>query len=160
MATSESLYPSLDTPCVLLDLDKLEANIKEMSTLAAEAGVLLRPHIKVHQSVLITKMQVEAGACGIEVGTIDQAEVFAAEGFDDIMVAHPFFGQLKMDKLKGLLGQPNLPSRSGRRAKGAGSAQNRDRRRPVRRSTGQASPATGKNSVIASGDRISRYLHP
>ncbi len=107
MAISE-LYPSLDTPCVLLDLDKLEANIKEMSTLAAEAGVLLRPHIKVHQSVLITKMQVEAGACGIEVGTIDQAEVFAAEGFDDIMVAHPFFGKLKMAKLKGLLGQPNL----------------------------------------------------
>ena len=105
MAASESLYPSLDTPCVLLDLDKLEADIKEMSSLAAEAGVHLRPHIKVHQSAFITKLQVEAGACGIEVGTIDQAEVFAAEGFDDIMVAHPFFGQLKMAKLKRLLGQ-------------------------------------------------------
>lgn len=108
MAASKSLYTSLDTPCVLLDLDKLEANIKEMSDLAAEAGVLLRPHIKVHQSAFITRLQVEAGACGIEVGTIDQAEVFAAEGFDDIMVAHPFFGQLKMAKLKRLLSQPSL----------------------------------------------------
>jgi len=35
MAASKSLYTSLDTPCVLLDLDKLEANIKEMSDLAA-----------------------------------------------------------------------------------------------------------------------------
>jgi D-serine deaminase-like pyridoxal phosphate-dependent protein len=108
MAVSKSLYSSLDTPCVLLDLDKLEANIREMSTLAAEAGLLLRPHIKVHQSADITRMQVEAGACGIEVGTIDQAEVFAEEGFDDIMVAHPFFGELKMTKLKKLLDRPDL----------------------------------------------------
>ncbi len=108
MAASESLYPSLDTPSVLLDLDRLEANIKEMSGLAAEARVLLRPHIKVHQSAFIARLQLEAGACGIEVGTVDQAEVFAAEGFNDIMVAHPFFGQRKMAKLKGLLGQPDL----------------------------------------------------
>lgn len=106
--TPTEVYPSLDTPCVLLELDKLEANIKEMSTLTAEAGVLLRPHIKVHQSAYIARLQLEAGACGIEVGTIDQAEVFAAEGFDDIMIAHPFFGQHKLEKLKGLLSQTNL----------------------------------------------------
>lgn len=108
MTESKSLYPSLDTPCVLLDLDKLEANIKEMSHLAAEARVLLRPHIKVHQSAFIAGLQVKAGACGIEVGTVDQAEVFAAEGFDDILIAHPFFGQLKSVKLKELLSRPNL----------------------------------------------------
>ncbi|HEY50367.1 MAG TPA: hypothetical protein G4O20_00980 [Dehalococcoidia bacterium] len=108
MAVSESLYPSLDTPCVLLDLERLEANIQEMSHLADEAGVLLRPHIKVHQSAFIAGLQVKAGACGIEVGTIDQAEVFAAEGFADILVAHPFYGQRKLAKLKGLLGQPSL----------------------------------------------------
>ncbi len=108
MMVKKICYPSLDTPCMLLDLDKLEANIKEMSHLAAEAGVLLRPHLKVHQSAFITRLQVEAGACGIEVGTVDQAEVFAAEGFDDILVAHPFFGQLKLARLKGLFSRPNL----------------------------------------------------
>ncbi len=108
MTSSKIPYPTLDTPCVLLDLNKLEANIKAMSRVAAEAGVLLRPHIKVHQSAFIATLQIEAGACGLEVGTIDQAEVFAAEGFDDILVAHPFFGQLKLAKLKGLLSQPKL----------------------------------------------------
>jgi len=108
MTTSKTPYPTLDTPCVILDLNKLEANIKEMSRLATEAGVFLRPHIKVHQSAFIARLQMEAGACGIEVGTIDQAEVFAAEGFDDILIAHPFYGHQKLAKLKELLGQPSL----------------------------------------------------
>ena len=108
MATYKILYPSLDTPCVLLDLDKLEANIKEMSHLASEAGVLLRPHIKVHQSAFIARLQMQVGAFGVEVGTIDQAEVFAKEGFDDILIAHPFYGHQKLAKLKGLLCQPSL----------------------------------------------------
>jgi len=108
MAAAKILYPSLDTPCALLDLNKLEANIREMAHLAAEAGVLLRPHLKIHQSAFIARLQMDAGACGIEVGTIDQAEVFAAEGFDDILIAHPFYGHQKLAKLKGLLCQPNL----------------------------------------------------
>ena len=41
-------YPSLDTPSVLVDLDKLGANIKEAQA-TAEAGVKLRPHVKIHQ---------------------------------------------------------------------------------------------------------------
>jgi len=53
----------------LLNLDLLEANIREMSQLSAAAGVKLRPHIKVHESAFIAKMQIEAGAVGIEVGT-------------------------------------------------------------------------------------------
>ncbi len=63
-------YPSLDTPATLVDLNTLEANIREMSHLAAEAGVKLRPHIKVHENVSIARMQIDAGACGVEVGTI------------------------------------------------------------------------------------------
>lgn len=101
--SEEVSYPSLETPVLLLDLDKLEANIREMSQLAAEAGVKLRPHIKVHSSALIAKWQIEAGANGIEVGLLDQAEAFADEGFDDILVAHPFYGRDKLEKLQRLL---------------------------------------------------------
>lgn len=108
MSSPQIDYSSLDTPCVLLDLNKLEANIEEMSRLASEAGVRLRPHIKIHQSTYITRLQVAAGACGIEVGTIDQAEVFAAEGFPDIMIGHPFYGTRQFAKLRGLINQPNL----------------------------------------------------
>lgn len=55
-------FPSLDTPAVLLDMDKLEANIGEMSRLVAGAGVKLRPHTKVHECAYIARLQVEAGA--------------------------------------------------------------------------------------------------
>ena len=86
----------------------LQCDTAELKRVAAEAGVLLRPHIKVHQSAFIARLQIEAGACGVEVGTIDQAEVFATEGFDDILVAHPFCGHQKLAKLKRLLSQPQL----------------------------------------------------
>jgi D-serine deaminase-like pyridoxal phosphate-dependent protein len=100
-------YPSLDTPAPLLDMDKLEANIQEMSQLAAEAGIKLRPHIKVHESAEIAKLQMDAGACGIEVGPIDQAIAMVEAGLNDVIIAHPFYGQHKLEKLKGLLDKPN-----------------------------------------------------
>jgi len=102
-------YPSLDTPAVLVDLNTLEANIGEMSRLAAEAGVRLRPHIKVHENVSIAKMQIDAGACGVEVGAVEQAEAIAEQGINDIVIAHPnFYGGPKGEILKKLLGQSSL----------------------------------------------------
>ena len=74
MTPQEIAYPSLETPAALVNMDKLEANIKEMSDLVLGAGVKLRPHIKVHQSADIAKMQLKAGACGVEVGNVAQAE--------------------------------------------------------------------------------------
>jgi D-serine deaminase-like pyridoxal phosphate-dependent protein len=96
-------YASLDTPAVLIDMGKLEANIKEMFQAAAEAGVKVRPHVKIHQCPEIAKMQIAAGAHGIEVGLIDQAAVMADAGIDDIVIAHPFYGDRKFDKIKNLL---------------------------------------------------------
>ncbi len=101
-------YPSLDTPAVLIDMDKLEANIKEIAQAAAEASVKLRPHVKVHQCPEIAKMQMEAGACGVEVGLIDQADVMAEAGINDIIVAHPFYGERKFEKVKKLVTRPGL----------------------------------------------------
>ena len=101
-------FPSLDTPAILVDMDKLEANMREMSQLAAEAGVRLRPHTKIHESALIAKMQIAAGACGIEVGPVDQAEALAEEGLDDILIAHPFYGNRKLETLRRLLSKPGL----------------------------------------------------
>jgi len=102
-------YASLDTPAVLVDLDKLEANISEMSCFAAEAGVRLRAHIKTHMSAEIARMQLAAGACGVEVGTIGLAEAVANTGINDIIVAHPgFYGGPKQETLKRLLRKPDL----------------------------------------------------
>ena len=80
---------SLETPAILVDMETLEGNIREMSQLAAEAGVKLRHHTKIHESPAIAKLQITSGACGIEVGTIDRAVCMAEAGITDILVAHP-----------------------------------------------------------------------
>jgi D-serine deaminase-like pyridoxal phosphate-dependent protein len=109
MIMERTPYPSLNTPAVLVDLVTLEANIGEMSRLAAEAGVSLRPHVKVHENVSIARMQIAAGACGVEVGAVEQAEAMAEQGIDDIIIAHPsYYGGPKGDILKKLIAQPSL----------------------------------------------------
>ena len=107
--TQNIAFPSLDTPAVLVDIDKLEANIRKMSQLAAEAGVRLVPHVKVHECAAIAKMQIQAGACGVDVGGKGQAEAMAAEGIDNIIIAHPgFYDGPKLEALKELLNKPGL----------------------------------------------------
>ena len=101
-------YESLDTPLILLDLDKVEVNIAEVTNLIADAGIKWRPHVKMHENATLTKMAVETGASGIEVGNIDQAEIMAKEGFDDILIAHPFYGEQKLKKLDRLIGNTKL----------------------------------------------------
>ncbi len=109
MASMSVPYPELSTPAVLVDLNTLEANIREMSQLAAEAKVKLRPHIKVHENASIAKMQIEAGACGVEAGSLEQAEAMVENGINDVIIAHPnFYEGPRGETLKKLLGQPAL----------------------------------------------------
>jgi D-serine deaminase-like pyridoxal phosphate-dependent protein len=99
---------ALETPAIVIYMDVLEANIVEMSRLAREAGVKLRPHTKIHECPEIAKMQIAGGACGIEVGTVERAVCMAEAGIDDILIAHPFYGDQKLDILKRLLGESGL----------------------------------------------------
>lgn len=87
------------TPLVTVDLDKLQANIDEMSRFAADNGVSLRPHVKTHKSTRIARMQLEAGARGITVATVHEAEVMAAAGCDDILIAYTVVGADKYPRL-------------------------------------------------------------
>ncbi|MDJ0930593.1 alanine racemase [Breoghania sp.] len=68
----------LATPSLLLDLDALEANLAEGARLVREAGLRLRPHFKAHKSLEVLRLQLEAGACGVAVATIGEAEAVAA----------------------------------------------------------------------------------
>ncbi len=52
-------------------------------------GIALRPHAKTHKSVAVARLQLDAGAHGITVGTIGEAEVFAAAGIRDLFLAYP-----------------------------------------------------------------------
>lgn len=102
------IFSAISTPSLIIDLNKLETNIREVSQLAAEANVKLKPHTKIHGCVEIAKRQIEAGACGIEVGAIEQAEAMADGGISDIVVAHPFLGTHKSEILKKLLRKSKL----------------------------------------------------
>ena len=96
------------TPAVLIDCDVLEANIARQAGRAREAGVALRPHAKTHKSPQIARMQLEAGASGISLAKISEAEVFAREGFDDIFLAYPVVGRGKPERLLALSDQIRL----------------------------------------------------
>jgi D-serine deaminase-like pyridoxal phosphate-dependent protein len=99
---------AIETPAVIIYMDVLESNIAEMSRLARDAGVRLRPHTKIHECPDIAKMQIAAGACGIEVGAIERALCMAEAGIDDILIAHPFYGDHKLAILRRLLAKPGL----------------------------------------------------
>ena len=86
--TAPSLPDGLETPCAVVDLDRLERNIARMQALADEAGVALRPHVKTHKSVKVAALQLAAGARGLTVGTVGEAEVFADAGVDDLFLAY------------------------------------------------------------------------
>jgi len=80
---------ALATPALLLDLDILERNIARMAQRAMELGVRLRPHVKTHKCPDVGFLQRNAGAAGITVATLHEAEAFAKRGFDDITWAFP-----------------------------------------------------------------------
>jgi D-serine deaminase-like pyridoxal phosphate-dependent protein len=92
----------LPTPAVLVDLDVVERNIARQAERARAAGVRLRPHAKTHKSPEIARMQLAAGAAGISLAKTSEAEVFAAEGFDDIFIAYPVVGSGKAERLLAL----------------------------------------------------------
>jgi D-serine deaminase-like pyridoxal phosphate-dependent protein len=98
-----SAVADLDTPSLLFDLDTLEANIAEMASVARDAGVRLRPHTKTHKSPAIARMQLEAGAAGITVAKLGEAEVMVEAGIDDVLVAYPLVGAVKLARLRALL---------------------------------------------------------
>ncbi len=79
------------TPFLAIDLPVLEANIERIATWADDRGLSLRPHVKTHKSPEIAHRQVDAGARGLTVATIGEAEVFAQSGFDDLLIAYPLW---------------------------------------------------------------------
>jgi len=96
------LYSELDTPAVVVDLDVLDANIERMADLARRAGVRVRPHAKSHKSAWIGRRQIEAGASGLTVAKLGEAEAFAAAGINDVLIAYPIVGTSKLVRLRAL----------------------------------------------------------
>jgi len=91
----------IPTPALVLDLDKLEHNLDLMAAKAKRLGVRLRPHIKTHKSIEIGRMQLERSGAGITVSTLEEAEAFISNGFDDVTWAFPVILN-RLDEIRGL----------------------------------------------------------
>ncbi|WP_395306749.1 alanine racemase [Mycobacterium sp. AMU20-3851] len=79
----------IETPALVVDLARLTSNIAAMADAARGKAVDLRPHAKTHKSIQIANLQMGAGAVGITVATVSEAESFADHGMDDILIAYP-----------------------------------------------------------------------
>src|SRR6188508_2628807 len=89
----------LDTPALLIDLDALDANIAQAAALCRRHGVAWRPHAKCHKSPDIARRLIEAGAIGLTCAKLAEAEVFAAAGINDLLVANYVVGPRKLERL-------------------------------------------------------------
>jgi len=90
----------IQTPCLILDLDALESNIRKMGDYAKAHGMRHRAHGKMHKSVDVLKLQQDlGGACGVCCQKVSEAEVFARAGIKDILVSNQVRDPAKIDRL-------------------------------------------------------------
>jgi len=99
----------IQTPCLMLDLDALERNIRKMGEYAKAHGMRHRVHGKMHKSVDVAKLQIDlGGACGVCCQKVSEAEVFVRGGIGDVLVSNQVRGAAKIDRLARL---PKLGAR-------------------------------------------------
>src|SRR5215510_9110792 len=100
----------IQTPCLILDLDALERNIRKMGNYAKTHNMRHRAHGKMHKSLDVLRLQQElGGACGVCCQKVSEAEVFARGGIKDILVSNQVRDEKKIDRLA------RLPKYGGRR---------------------------------------------
>ena len=98
----------LPTPVLLVDLDVVERNVARWQQQSTAHGARFRPHAKTHKTIELARMQVDAGACGITVAKVSEAEVYVAAGFDDVVVAYPVVGRDAARRLAALAAQARI----------------------------------------------------
>jgi D-serine deaminase-like pyridoxal phosphate-dependent protein len=92
---------SLETPAVVVDLDRMERNLARTAAYAAAHGLVLRPHVKTHKSSRIAAAQLRLGAVGVTCATPFEAEVMASV-CDDILLAYPPVGRARAERIAAL----------------------------------------------------------
>jgi D-serine deaminase-like pyridoxal phosphate-dependent protein len=91
-----TLISEIPTPALIVDLDQFEANIARMAAKIKESGKSLRPHAKAHKCPEIAKRQTAAGAIGICVATVPEAELMASAGISGLLLTSPLADPIKM----------------------------------------------------------------
>lgn len=93
---------AIDTPALVVDLDRMERNLRTMATFAAEHQVLLRPHAKMHKSAELAKLQMASGAVGVCVQKTSEAEALSAGGVHNIFISNEVIALHKLARVAAL----------------------------------------------------------
>jgi D-serine deaminase-like pyridoxal phosphate-dependent protein len=104
----DALTASIPTPFLLIDEAIVKKNIHQIQDYGDRNGFAVRPHVKTHKSLRIARMQLTAGAIGVAVAKVGEAEVMAAIDNLDILVAYPAVGAVRANSLARLAQNHNL----------------------------------------------------
>lgn len=99
-----TVITDLETPALVVDLDRMERNLDRVADYARTHGLALRPHIKTHKSPRLAREQLDRGAAGVTCATPFEAEVMAAVA-DDVLVMYPPVGPQRADRLARVAGR-------------------------------------------------------
>ncbi len=90
---------AIATPALVIDLDAMDRNLHRMADFARSRGLRLRPHAKMHKCVQIAHRQIAAGAVGVCVQKLSEAQALAAGGIDDIFISNELIDEAKLAEL-------------------------------------------------------------
>jgi len=89
---------ALDSPALLLDLDRFEANVRRLTSAITAGGKDWRPHSKGHKSPWIARRQIELGAIGVTCAKVSEAEVMVAGGVSSVLIANELAARHKVER--------------------------------------------------------------
>ena len=98
----------LDTPALIVDLHIMDANLQRIADYAAEHSLRLRPHTKTHKSTMLARQQIALGAAGLTVAKVSEAEIMVEAGSQDLLVAYPVLGPVKLARLSSVARQTRV----------------------------------------------------
>lgn len=98
----------LETPSLVVDLDRVKQNLDEMAAFARAHNIDLAPHVKTHRSVDFARLQVDSGAARLCVAKLSEAEHFVDAGFDKLVMAYPIAGEEKCARAANLVSRADL----------------------------------------------------
>ena len=89
---------TFETPTGVVDLDRARVNAEQVTAYATQHGLSWRPHVKTHKSLTVAQIQLDAGAQGLTVATLREAEVMSSLT-NDILLAYPQVGSAKLERM-------------------------------------------------------------
>ncbi len=107
-ATVGDPVDAVDTPALVIDLDAMERNLASMAAFSLAHGIELRPHAKMHKSAAIARLQMQAGAVGVCVQKVGEAEALADAGVADIYISNEIIDAAKLARVAALAGRLKL----------------------------------------------------